>query len=279
MAGRILNTPAQSYLEGVLPIFIPPEFGSPAVPLRAVRYPRSPVPLCHRPGTRWPGTSIDPLESLNSRRTPFPFNAKLCINGHEYLKRQLAREGIAFEALDNGILTCADPERMQQLSSALTAARIDALVRKWLGRLPHPFSSADRVAGLLYQVSILQAEFSLTQVLDRPLHGRAFFEDVIRENLDLGRPDHVQLIFDRRVNKRTPSRFRTRVITQGVVPSLHVDYKHSRIKQYHKEGRALRTESWSRKNGRRGRVCHGPRGGPARWRRKGVGSQRSSRPR
>ena len=173
----------------------------------------------------------------------FPFNAKLCLNGHEYLKRQLARAGSAFEALDNGILSCADPERMQQLSNGLTAARIDALVRKWLGRLPHPFSSADRDAGLLYQVSILQAEFSLTQVLDRPLHGRAFFEEVIRENLDLGRPDQVQLIFNRRVNKRTPSRFRTRVITQDVVPSLHIDYKHSRIKQYHKEGRALRTET------------------------------------
>ena len=173
----------------------------------------------------------------------FPFNAKLCLNGHEYLKRQLARQGIACEALDNGILSCADPERMQQLSNGLTAGRIEALLRKWLERLPHPFSSADRDAGLLYQVSILQAEFSLTQVLDRPLHGRAFFEDVIRENLDLGRPDQVQLIFGRRVNKRTPSRYRTRVITQDVVPSLHIDYKHSRIKQYHKEGRALRTET------------------------------------
>ena len=110
---------------------------------------------------------------------------------------------------------------MQQLSNGLTAARIDVLVRKWLARLPHPISSTDRDAGLLYQVSILQAEFSLTQLLDRPLHGRAFFEEVIRENLDLGRPDQVQLIFGRRVNKRTPSRYRTRVITQGVVPSLH----------------------------------------------------------
>jgi hypothetical protein len=37
--------------------------------------------------------------------TYFPFNAKLCLNGHEYAKRQLARRGIAFEALDNGILS------------------------------------------------------------------------------------------------------------------------------------------------------------------------------
>src|SRR5205823_14387508 len=90
---------------------------------------------------------------------------------------------------------------------------------------------------------ILQAESSLTQVLDRPQTGRLFFEQVIRENLDLGRPDQVQLIFQRRVTKRTPGRFRTRVLTEGVTPSLHIDYKHSRIKQYHKEGRALRTET------------------------------------
>lgn len=33
------------------------------------------------------------------------------------------------------------------------------------------------------------------------------------------------------------------MITEGVTPSLHVDYKRSRIKQYHKEGQALRTET------------------------------------
>ena len=173
----------------------------------------------------------------------FPYNAKLCINGHEYLKRQLAKEGIAFEALDNGVLSCADPARMRRIAAGLDAAKIDALLRKWLARLPHPFTAADRQAGIRYDVSVLQAEFALTQVHDRPVQGRVFFEQVMRENLDLGRPDHVQLIFDRRVTKRTPSRFRTRVITDGVIPSLHVDYKHSRIKQYHKEGRALRTET------------------------------------
>jgi len=64
---------------------------------------------------------------------------------------------------------------------------------------------------------------------------RMLFEEIIRENLDLGRPDMVQLIFDRRVSKRTPGRFRTRVLTDGVIPSLHIDYKNSRIKQYFKQ--------------------------------------------
>jgi hypothetical protein len=173
----------------------------------------------------------------------FPYNARLCINGHEYLKRQLHKQGIPFEALDNGILSCPDPKRLQQICDGLTPAKIEGLLRKWLARLPHPFPEEDRRAGYRYNISILQAEFSLTQVLDQPVNGRIFFEEVIRENLDLGRPSQVQLIFDRQVNRRTPGRFRTRVITDGVVPSLHVDYKKSRIKQYHKEGRALRTET------------------------------------
>ncbi len=175
--------------------------------------------------------------------TYFPYTAKLCLNGHEYAKQQLTRKGIPFQALDNGVLSCDDPRRLQAICDGLSAEKIEALLRKWLRLLPHPYAPADRKAGYRYQISILQAEFSLTQVLDRPVTGRVFFEEVIRENLDIGRPSQIQLIFDRRVSRRTPGKFRTRVITDGVIPSLHVDYKNTRIKQYHKEGRALRTET------------------------------------
>ena len=173
----------------------------------------------------------------------FPFNAKLCLNGHEYAKRQLVQERITFEALDNGILNCANPKRLQAVCDELSANKIDVLLRKWLRLLPHPFTGADRKAGYRYSISILQVEFSRTQVLDRPVHGRVFFEQVIRENLDLGRPEQVQLIFNRRIPRKSGGCFRTRIVTQDVTPSLHVYYKNARIKQYHKENRALRTET------------------------------------
>jgi hypothetical protein len=195
----------------------------------------------------------------------FPYNAKLCINGNEYAKRQAAKAGIGFTALDNGFADCEDPAALQRICDRLSAAKIDALLRKWLRILPHPFTAADRAAGYRYDLSILQAEFSLTQMLDRPVSGRVLFEEVIRENLDLGRPDKVGLIFDRRIigkgRRATPGRFRTRVLTEGVTPSLHVDYKHSKIKQYHKEGRALRTETTINDTGDFGigrRVCNLP---------------------
>jgi len=166
--------------------------------------------------------------------TYFPYNAKLCINGHEYAKRQLALEGIPFEALDNGILSCGEPSRLQEICDGLSPEKIDGLLRKWLSLLPHPFTASDREAGYRYDLSILQAEFSTTQILDRPVHGRIFFEQVIRENLDIGRPEEVQLIFQRRITRRTPGSFRTRIVTEGVTPTLNVHYKNSRIKQYHK---------------------------------------------
>ena len=103
---------------------------------------------------------------------------------------------------------------------------------------------ADRAAG--YDHRLAQLEVSLTDVFDRPVPGRHFFEALIRENLDLGRPDRVGLLFPFRIRRTTPPPtfgYRTRVITDGVQPSLHVEYKHSHVKQYFKEQHALRTET------------------------------------
>src|SRR5579864_6940687 len=171
-----------------------------------------------------------------------PWSTKLCLNGHEWAKRQLENKGIAYEALDNGFLSCAAPEKLQEICDSLGPEDIERLFRKWLKRLPLPLRAEDREEGYDWSLSIWQMEVSLTQIFDRPLRGREFFEEIIRDNLDLGRPDRVQLIFDRVVTKKTPGRFRTRVIQDGVHPSLHIQYKNFDLKQYFKEGRGCRTE-------------------------------------
>src|SRR5262245_5788089 len=148
--------------------------------------------------------------------TDFPYTAKLCINGHEYVKRQLAKEGIAFEALDNGILTCANPRRLQQLCDGLSASKIDRLLRKWLARLPHPVPGQVRWGGFRVGLSVPPAGVLLAQGLGRPVSGPVFFGGVIRGDLGPGPPGPVEMDLPEPFTQRAPGRFRTRVLTEGV---------------------------------------------------------------
>jgi hypothetical protein len=172
-----------------------------------------------------------------------PYPIWLWLNGHEWAKRQLEKSGIAYEALDNGFRSCADPGALQKICDRLGAGAVENFFWRWFHRLPSPFTRADLRAGYVYALAFRQIEVSDTRVFDRPPAGRAWFEGVIRDHLDVGRPDQVALIFQRPITRRTPGTFRTKVITKGVDPILTSYYKSSRIKQYFKEGRALRTET------------------------------------
>jgi hypothetical protein len=93
-----------------------------------------------------------------------------------------------------------------------------------------------------------QVEVSRTIVFDEPCRARLFFEALIADNLDLGRPENVEIIFGWRVRVDTPGTFRTAIDRPVIDPDdkgvvVNVFYKHSRVKQYLKEGRALRIET------------------------------------
>lgn len=178
--------------------------------------------------------------------TYVPYPVKLCLNGHEWVKQRLRRQRVRFESLDNGFLACPDAAALQAACDALGPADVQAFFDRWSQQLPWPMTPADRAAGYDHRLAISQLEVSLTDVFDRPVQGRHFFEALIRENLDLGRPDRVGLLFPIRIQRTTPPPpfgYRTRVITDGVQPSLHIEYKHSHVKQYFKEQHALRTET------------------------------------
>ncbi|MDA0813119.1 MAG: hypothetical protein O3C21_12130 [Verrucomicrobia bacterium] len=60
-------------------------------------------------------------------RSYFPYNGKLCINGHEWLKRQLALK-----------------RRAQRLADTLGAKQIVQLFKRWSRWLPHPFTAREQ---------------------------------------------------------------------------------------------------------------------------------------
>ena len=178
----------------------------------------------------------------------FPYPAKIWVNGHEWAKRQATQQGLEFTELSNGFATCEDPAALQAICDRLGPGTITVFIQRWLSILPLPLTEADRAAGYWWEISMRQIEVSRTLVFTQPRHARGFFEAFVADNLDIGRPDHVELIFaDRRVRPgrppATPEVFKTKVVTRGVEVTVNAFYQHSRVKQYLKDGRALRIET------------------------------------
>ncbi|MDQ1411801.1 MAG: hypothetical protein QOE07_389 [Acidimicrobiaceae bacterium] len=176
-----------------------------------------------------------------------PYPMWCCANGHEWAKRQLAKEGVAFQALDNGLLAVDDPGAAHRICARLGAGHVRDLLGRMMAVMPDPLTVEDRRAGFDWSFSVAQLEVSDTAVFDAPRRARAWFEAAIGDHLDLGRPERVSLVVDRRVVNRgkykTPGRFATEVITRDVIPQLQIHYKSSKAKAYLKEGRALRVET------------------------------------
>jgi len=184
----------------------------------------------------------------------FPYPVKVWLNGHEWAKRQLARAGIGFSELSNGFASCQEPAVLQAVCDRLGPGAITVFFERWMSRIPLPLTAADRAAGYWWELSMRQIEVSRTLVFDAPRRARAFFEALVADNLDLGRPEHVEILFKRSPRGRKASDpvggvFKTAIdrhsqlgpSTTGV--TINAFWRHSRVKQYLKDGRALRIET------------------------------------
>jgi hypothetical protein len=173
----------------------------------------------------------------------FPYPGKIWFNGHEWAKRQAARAGLSFRELSNGFASCQDPAMLQEICDRLGPGHIQVFAERWWARLPLPFTRADRDAGYWWDISMRQVEVAKTITFTAPQHARAFFEALAADNLDIGRPDNMEIIFNRQVRCVTKGVFRTAVDRDNDGVVLNAFYRHSRIKTYLKDGRALRIET------------------------------------
>jgi hypothetical protein len=181
--------------------------------------------------------------------TYFPYPVKVWVNGHEWAKRQAAAAGIGFTALSNGFASADDPAGLQAICDRFGPGTVQVWFQRWMARIPLPLDDADRDAGYWWELSMRQVETSRTLVFDQDCHARAFFEALLCENMDLGRPENVELLFRRGERRGQPAKilpvrgFRTAIDQHCEMVTVNVFYKNSRVKQYLKDGVALRIET------------------------------------
>jgi len=179
----------------------------------------------------------------------FPYPVKVWVNGHEWAKRQAAAAGIGFTALSNGFASCEDPAVLQAICDRFGPGTVQVWFQRWMAKIPLPLDDADRDAGYWWELSMRQVETSRTLVFDDDVHARAFFEALLCENMDLGRPENVELLFRRGQRLGRPAipppggGFRTAIDRYCHMVTINVFYKNSRVKQYLKDGVALRIET------------------------------------
>lgn len=181
--------------------------------------------------------------------TYFPYPIKVWLNGHEWAKRQAVHAGIGFTALSNGFAGTEDPQGLQAICDQLDDTAIQAWFEHWTSRIPLPPGTGDREAGFWWELSMRQIETSRTLIFETDCHARAFFEALLAENMDIGRPENAELVFRRGSRSGRPTHpprgggFKTKIDQCCDLVTLNVFYKNSRIKQYLKDGCALRIET------------------------------------
>jgi hypothetical protein len=181
--------------------------------------------------------------------TYFPYPVKVWVNGHEWAKRQALAAGTGFTELSNGFASCDDPARLQRICDSFGPGTVQAWFDRWMARFPLPLTAADRDAGYWQDLSMRQIETSRTLVFDDDVHARAFFEALLCDNMDLGRPENVELLFRRGQRSGRPAippahgGFKTKIDRYCDLVTLNVSCKNSRLKQYLKDGVALRIET------------------------------------
>jgi hypothetical protein len=120
---------------------------------------------------------------------------------------------------------------------------VQAFFDRWITAIPTPLTDIDRAGGYWWELSMRQVEVSRTLVFDDPRRARAFFEALVADNVGIGRPHEMAMVFARPLRRPTKHPYRTRVFGPGTDVHIDFSYKHSRVKQYLKEGRALRIET------------------------------------
>jgi hypothetical protein len=137
------------------------------------------------------------------------------LDSYEWAKRQARRGHLSFSELANGFAACAKSERLQAICNAFGPDDVQAFFDRWITHIPNPFTRADRAAGYWWELSMRQVEVSRTLVFDDPRRARGFFEALVADNVGIGRPQEVAVVFARQVRKTTKEPFSTRVFCRG----------------------------------------------------------------
>jgi hypothetical protein len=177
----------------------------------------------------------------------FPPTSRLCINGHEWLARQLTKEQIAFTQCGNAFVECANPQRLHELADQFSHEHIGPFAHRWLAQLvPTLTPAAQRRQGSGFRLFVSQVEYCDHRIFQERAALDRRHERLLDANRTLGRPDRRAFIYGRRFTEKTVEGIKTRITDyEEIKPVIRSDFKRTAIKQYVRDQILLRSEGIS----------------------------------
>jgi hypothetical protein len=175
-------------------------------------------------------------------QTWFPFTIQVCVNGREWLARQLRREGIDFVQADNCFTDIADLQRAQELMDSLSQKRWAPFLNA-LARAVNPLmKSAASVHLQHYYWSARQCEYATDIMFSSPAALAQIYPALVRHAMEQFHSEDVLRFLGRRTSNRFNGEVKGNLRRFEGVRVKHWAEENS-IKMYDKQGSILRIET------------------------------------
>jgi hypothetical protein len=170
-----------------------------------------------------------------------PFPVTVCCNGHNFVAQQLSKRGVSFQMRDNLFVEVGDAKVFAQACAALTAQAIEGFCDRWVYRCVPLFTPKARADNYRYAWYLDQIERCHNLIFRSADRLNALFGRLLDTGRAIGQPHVIARLFQRRLQaSRTGGRMQR---TQQEDYCLKAWHKKTYIKQYNKQGAALRTET------------------------------------
>ena len=168
-----------------------------------------------------------------------PFRLQFYCNGHSWLARRLAAEGIGFTAADNAFVRIDDWQRAQALADELSPDRLHRVLDRYAALCCPVLDTF----GQSYHWSLMQLEYATDLVFRSAATLKPLYDQLARESVLSVRAEQIATFLGRQITPQLAQELGSQFSTRIEGTCIKHRFGNASIKMYDKFGCVLRIET------------------------------------
>ncbi|GAC1667559.1 MAG: hypothetical protein PVS2B1_25660 [Candidatus Dormibacteraceae bacterium] len=168
-----------------------------------------------------------------------PFRLQFYCNGHSWLARRLAAEGIGFIAADNAFVRIDDWQGAQELADGFSPDRLHLVLDRYAAQCCPVLD----VFGQTYHWSLMQVEYATDLVFRSAATLRPLYEQLTRQSVLSVKAEQIATFLGRQITPQLAQELGSQFSTRIEGTCIKHRFGNASIKMYDKFGQILRIET------------------------------------